>query len=107
MKGVCFTPSCISGNAVLAEVPRYGCVNNLCARRFVTTGGKTGSRSHSKPLDGLRGYSAGFERVCIYPLLNRAPRRLCSAAALQEPECLETPGPFGVMHDRKENTAQI
>lgn len=58
MKSVCFTSSCISRNDVLAEVPRYVCVNNLCARRFITTGGKTahrvaGSRSHFKPLDGL------------------------------------------------------
>lgn len=39
---------------------------------------------------------------------NRATRRLCSAAALQKPKCLETPGPFvRVMHDRKEKTAKM
>lgn len=55
MKSVCFTSSCISRNDVLAEVPQYVCVNYLCARRFVTTGGENsaGSRSNFKPLDGL------------------------------------------------------
>lgn len=53
MKSVCFTSSCISRNDALAEVPRNVCVNYLCARRFITTGGKTGSGSHFKPLDGL------------------------------------------------------
>lgn len=60
---------------MLAEVPQYVSVNNLCRRCFITTGGKTAhcvadSISNFKPLDGLLVViPLDLSRVCIYPFL--------------------------------------
>lgn len=94
MKSVCFTPSRISRNDALAEVPRYVCVNNLCAP-FHNNGRENSAwRSHFKPLDGLLVVIppdlSAFAFILFF--LNRATRRRRSAAALQTPECLETAG---------------
>lgn len=63
---------------MLAEVPQYACVNNLCTRRFITTGGRKKTKktqhgiadsvSNFKPLDGLLVViPLDLSCVCIYP----------------------------------------